>query len=119
MNALGRKDVAAAALTALVVLTFAATHQGWNVWLVGGSHRWAAGVITVLGIAGCGLGEPKRTTGTMILSVLGTLALALSATALLTGSLTPLSLLVVDIVLLWLASTLAHIRHDRQQPIAF
>ena len=41
---LSRKDVAAIALTALVVVTFAATHEGWNVWLVGGSHRWAAGV---------------------------------------------------------------------------
>jgi hypothetical protein len=35
---LSRKDVAATALTALVVVTFVATHEGWNVWLVGGSH---------------------------------------------------------------------------------
>ena len=45
-----RKDVAATALTALVLVTFVATHEGWNVWLVGGSHRWAAGVISVLGV---------------------------------------------------------------------
>jgi hypothetical protein len=47
---LSRKDVAATALTALVVVTFVATHEGWNVWLVGGSHRWAAGVISILGV---------------------------------------------------------------------
>jgi hypothetical protein len=33
-----------------VVLVFLATHEGWNVWLIGDSHRWAAGVISVLGI---------------------------------------------------------------------
>lgn len=119
MNALGRKDATTAGLTVLVVLTFAATHQGWNVWLVGGSHRWAAGVITLLGTAGCALGDPKRTTGTMILSVLGAFALALSAVAVVTGSLTPLSLLVVDIVLLWAASTLGHMQRSRHEPIAF
>lgn len=119
MTALGRKDVAAAGVTVLVVLTFAATHQGWNVWLVGGSHRWAAGAITLLGTVGCALGDPKRTTGTVFLSVLGTLALGLAAVALLTGSLTALSLLVVDIVLLWAASTFAHMQRGRHQPIAF
>src|SRR4051794_39073725 len=42
---LSRKDVVATVLTVLVVLTFAATHEGWNVPLVGDSHRWAAAVI--------------------------------------------------------------------------
>jgi len=67
---LTRKDAAAAALTALAVLAFLATHEGWGVPLVGDSHRWAAGAILLLGSMTCGL---------------GVLALA-------TGSLTPLSL---------------------------
>ena len=47
--AINRKDVTATVLTTLAVLAFFATHQGWNVWLIGGSHRWAAGAIFVLG----------------------------------------------------------------------
>jgi hypothetical protein len=47
---LRRKDVGATALTALVVISFFATHGGWNVWLVGDSHRRAAGVILLLGV---------------------------------------------------------------------
>jgi hypothetical protein len=46
---LTRKDTLATILTALAVFVVIATHQGWNVWLVGSSHHWAAGVITVLG----------------------------------------------------------------------
>ena len=42
---LTRKDLGASLLTALSVGVFAATHEGWNVWLVGDSRRWAAGVI--------------------------------------------------------------------------
>src|SRR5437763_217104 len=84
---LNRKDVAATALTALVVLVFFTTHEGWSVWLIGGSHRWAAGAI--------------------VLAVL----------ALVTGSLTPLSFLVVDIVLLWAVSTARHVGHDAEKPV--
>jgi hypothetical protein len=103
------KDVSATVLTALVVLTFAATHQGWNVWLIGGSHRWAAGTIGILGMATCSLGEKGKGAMVRLLAVLGTIALALFVWAIVTGSLTPLSLLVVDIVLLWVASTVRHL----------
>jgi hypothetical protein len=110
---LSRKDGAATLLTALVVLTFFATHQGWNVWLVGGSHRWAAGAILLLGMATCSLGSPERERGrsAWLPSTLGVLALALAVLALATGSLTPLSFLVVDIVLLWAVSTWRHLEH--------
>lgn len=106
--ALTRKDLAATALTALVVLVFAATHEGWNVWLVGDSHRWAAGTIVVLGMVTCGLGSPGRDTLTRVLAALGVTALVLAVLAVATGSLTPLSLLVVDIVLLWALSLVRH-----------
>jgi hypothetical protein len=108
---LSRKDLAATALTALVVATFFATHEGWNVWLVGDSHRWAAGAILALGVMTCGLGSPDRGAATRLLATLGVLALVLAVLALATGSLTPLSLLAVDIVVLWAVSTLRHLGH--------
>ena len=46
-----RKDLAATVATALAVLTYVATHEGWDVWLIGDDHRWAAAVITLLGLA--------------------------------------------------------------------
>jgi hypothetical protein len=115
---LTRKDAAATALTALAVLAFAATHEGWNVWLIGGSHRWAAGVVALLGMATCGLGSPGKGVATKLLATLGVLALVLAVLALLTGSLTPLSLLVADIVALWALSTLRHVVHVPRKPIA-
>jgi hypothetical protein len=91
--ALSRKDAAATVLTALVVLVFVVTHEGWGVWLIGGSHRWAAGAIALLGIGTCGLGSPGRGVATKLLATLGIIALVLAVLALVTGSLTPLSLL--------------------------
>lgn len=113
----GLKDIAATGLTALSVLVFLATHEGWGVWLVGDSRRWAAAVIAFLGIATCGLGTPAKDNATKFLSTLGILAFALAVLALATGSLTPLSLLVVDIVLLWALSTLRHVV-DARKPLA-
>src|SRR5438034_4339420 len=56
---LTRKDAAAAALTALAVLAFLATHEGWGVPLVGDSHRWAAGAILLLGSMRRAAGESR------------------------------------------------------------
>lgn len=105
------KDIVATVLTALAVVTFAATHEGWNVWLVGDSRRWAAGAILLLGGMTCGLGSPDRDKSTRYLALLGALALVLGVVSLVTASLTPLSLLVADIVLLWALSTLRHAQH--------
>jgi hypothetical protein len=115
---LSRKDLLATTLTTLAVVTFFATHEGWNVWLVGDSHRWAAAVISVLGVLTCGLGSPGRGTATRLLALLGVVALVLAVLALTTGSLTPLSLLVVDIVLLWAASTLRHAGHGSKPSLS-
>lgn len=114
---LSRKDALATLLTILVVLAFLATHEGWGVPLIGNSHRWAAGAIALLGMRTCGLGSPGKGVGTKFLAILGALALALTVLALVTGSLTPLSLLVVDIVILWAASTLRHLGHRPRKPI--
>ena len=115
---LDRKDFAATALTALVIVTFFATHEGWNVWLVGDSHRWAAGVISVLGVLTCGLGSHGRGSAARLLATLGVTALVLAVLALVTGSLTPLSLLVAAIVLLWAASTLRHFHHGTRPSLS-
>jgi hypothetical protein len=109
---LTRKDATATVLTIVVVLTFLATHDAWNVWLVGDSHRWAAGVIALLGVATCALGSPGPGILTKACAALGVLALGLAVLALVTGSLTPLSLLVVDTVVLWAVATVGHIRHQ-------
>jgi hypothetical protein len=113
-----RKDVLATALTALVVVVFAATHEGWGVPLVGGSHRWATGAIMLLGIGTCAQGKASRDVLTKASALLGALALGLGVLALVTGSLTPLSFLVVDIVLLWALSTVRHARGDSHRPLA-
>jgi hypothetical protein len=105
---LTRKDWVATLLTGLALVVFAATHEGWNVWLVGDSHRWAAGVITVFGMFTCGLGRPGKDALTAALAVLGVGAGILAVLALATGSLTPLSLLTIDIVLLWAGSMIRH-----------
>jgi hypothetical protein len=114
---LTRKDAAATVLTALAVLAFFATHQNWNVPLIGDSHRWAAGAITLLGSMTCGLGTPRKGILTFVLATLGTLALLFAVLALVTGSLTPLSLLVLDIVTLWALSTSRHAWHVPRRPI--
>jgi hypothetical protein len=102
------RDTLATILTALAVFVFAATHEGWNVWLVGDSHRWAAGAITLIGVLTCGLGRPSRDAFSAALAVLGIGAGVLAVLAIATGSLTPLSLLTLDILLLWAGSMIRH-----------
>jgi hypothetical protein len=110
------KDLGATLLTAAAVLVFFATHEGWNVWLVGDSHRWAAGAVLALGMMTCGLGSPSKDAFSKVLAVLGASALVLAILAIATGSLTPLSLLVADIVTLWALSTYRHAAGVPQQP---
>lgn len=103
---LTRKDAVATSLVGLAVLAFLATHEAWNVPLIGDSHRWAAAVILVLGVGACSTGA-RRVTSTLF-SVLGGAAFVFAALALITGSLTPLSLLVADMAVMWLVTTLRH-----------
>jgi hypothetical protein len=112
---LTRKDAIATVLTALAVAAFVATHEGWNVWLIGGSHRWAAAAILLLGIGTCAQGS-AGSSSRKVSALLGTLAGVLGIVALATGSLTPLSLLVVDIVVLWTISTVDHATHAPHTP---
>jgi len=108
---LTRKDLFATLLTALVVLTYATTHEGWGVPLVSSSHRWATAAILLVGSATCALGSKATGTTMALFALLGSLALALAVLALWTGDLTPLSLLVADILALWALSTMRHAAH--------
>ena len=103
---LTRKDAVATGLTGLTVLAFLATHEAWNVPLVGDSHRWAAAVILVLGMGACSVGA-RRMYSTLF-SILGGTAFALGVLAMVTGSLTALSFLVADIVVMWAITTVRH-----------
>ena len=119
MNTLTRRDATAAVLTATAVLTFAAAHEGWNVPLVGDSPRWAAVVILALGIGTCGLGRRDPSSPfTPLLSALGAAAAVLGIAAVATGSLTVLSLLVVDYAVLWAMTTFGHAKEVRAKPLA-
>jgi hypothetical protein len=113
-----RKDITATIFTGLAVLAFAATHEGWNVPLIGDSHRWAAGAILLLGVGACAQGTQRSGNAAAILGVLGGLALILGIWALITGSLTALSLLAADTVLLWFVSTVGHVLHAGHRPVA-
>jgi hypothetical protein len=113
---LTRKDAVASSLVGLSVLAFLASHEAWNVPLIGDSHRWAAAVIMVLGIGACAAGA-RRVTSTLY-RVLGGAAFVLGALALTTGSLTPLSLLVADIALMWAIATARHAHDTSGKPIA-
>ncbi len=106
-----RKDIGATFLTILAVIAFAATHEGWNVWLIGDSRRWAAGAILALGVATCALGQAPKEGASRLLAGLGLVALGLGIAAVATGSLTVLSFFLGDIVLLWALSTTEHLMH--------
>jgi hypothetical protein len=93
------EDVAATVLMAGTVLGYAAMHESWNVWFIGDSRRWTAGLLTVLAAAMLAL--VARHIGGAASVALGCVAIALAAVALLTGWSTPVLLLGVTIVLMW------------------
>jgi hypothetical protein len=103
-----RRDLLAAILTALVVLTYVASHEGWGVTLVGDSRRYAAGAILLLGADACGQGSRVAGRSALLFGAFGGAAAVLAVVALWTASPTALALLALDVVLLWIASTLRH-----------
>ncbi|HLY47713.1 MAG TPA: hypothetical protein VKR21_00820 [Solirubrobacteraceae bacterium] len=110
---LTRKDAVATGLVGLAVLAFLATHEAWNIPLIGDSHRWAAAVILALGIGACSVGANRTTSA--LFSVLGGAAFVLAVLALISGSLTPLSLLVADMVVMWAITTVRHAQVTRHR----
>jgi hypothetical protein len=114
------KDCAALGASVLAVLTFIAVDSGWNVPLVGDNARWAAVAMLFFGAIGCAFGDPAATSsGDRVMPILGTVALVLGVTGIITGSLTALALLAADIALLWSVAALRHARaHHTAGPIA-
>lgn len=112
------KDLAATCLTAMALLTFAAAHESWNVWLIGSSNHWAAGAILLLGWLTCTLGSPTKGRASMLLAAVGVVALAAGVWAIWTASMTALWVLVVAIVILWISATIRHASQGAHRPIA-
>jgi hypothetical protein len=121
---LTRKDAVATFLTALAVLVFLAAHQSWDVWLIGASNRWAALAITLIGAVACSLGSAAdemskgMSSATRLLSAVGALTGLVAIWAIVSGSLTALSLLTAGVVVLWAGSTLRHAWHPTHRPLA-
>jgi hypothetical protein len=113
---LTRRDAVATALTGLSVFAFLTTHEGWGVPLIGDSHRWAAVVILALGL-GAATVAATRLSSTLF-TALGVLAVVFGVLALATGSLTPLSLLVIDLVVAWAIATWRHAHLPASRPVA-
>jgi membrane-bound ClpP family serine protease len=84
--------------------------------LIGDSHRWAAAVILALGIATCTVGAKR--VNSALFGVLGGAAFVFGVLALITGSLTPLSLLVADMVVMWGLTTFRHAHNPPGRPVA-
>jgi hypothetical protein len=108
-----RKDIAATVATALAVLAYLTTHEGWNVWLIGDDHRWAAAAIVLLGLVTF---TALRDSGVAYLR-LTVLAGLFAVLAFMTGELTPLSLLAATIVVWWLVSALRDVWHSTHHPM--
>lgn len=111
------RDVLVTLIVAVAVLAFFATHQAWDVYLIGGSHRWAAGAITILGAAAFLLAITSMRTAVVAFATLGIAEVALATLAIMTGSLTPLSLLLAAIVVVWLVTTARHAVTEYRHPI--
>ena len=117
---LTRRDLGATTLVVLTVLTYLTTHAGWDVWLIGDSHRWATVFVLALGIAGYVLdARSDEFPGLKRFVTISLTACVLAAIALSTGSLTPLSLLVALIVAGWTVTTLRHVTgRETPRPLA-
>jgi hypothetical protein len=109
------EDVAATLVGVAIVLGYTATHEQWNVTLIGDSRRWTTGLLCILGIAMFGL--TARHIGIALFGTLAIIAVVLAAIAFWTASLTPLSLLAVTIVLAWAFAVLRDVFRVERHPL--
>jgi hypothetical protein len=109
---LTRRDFGATVVVALVVLVYVANVQDW--WYLG-SNRWAAVTMLAIGAIGCPLGariddmQDGATTPIVFLGILGVTALVLGIVAIVTAAQWALLALTIDLVVLWVGTTLRHI----------
>lgn len=107
---LTRRDLVGTAVTALIVLAYAANVQGW--WYLEG-NRTAAVTMLVIGLVGCPLAarfedERLRSAPFVALGLLGVVAFALGIVAIATGEQWALLGLTIVVVVLWAGTTLRH-----------
>jgi hypothetical protein len=69
-----------------------------------------------LGIAACSVGAKR--VGSPLFGILGGAAFVFGVLALVTGSLTPLSLLIADMVVMWALTTFRHAHTPPGRPVA-
>ena len=104
------RDLAGAAVAALVGLAYVANVQDW--WYLG-SNRWAAVTMVAIGAVGCRLGarlvgEDLTSLPIMLLGLLGVAALTLAILAIVTAAQWALLALAILVVALWGGATLRH-----------
>jgi hypothetical protein len=107
---LNRKDLAGAAVAALVVLAYVANVRGW--WYFG-DNRWAAVTMVAVGAVGCPagarlVGEKLTALPIVLLGLLGVTALTLAILAIVTATQWALLALAILVVCLWAGATLRH-----------
>lgn len=110
------EETAAALVTAATVLGYITTHEQWNVWLIGDSRRWTAGLLCVLAVLMFAL--VARHIGATAIAVCGVVAAVLAVVAFWTASLTPLSLLALTIVIVWAAAVFRDLFAAPHAPMA-
>lgn len=106
------KDGVTTVLAIGVVLATMAVVEGWG-WPLLGTYRSGAAVLLVVGFGMCALSGSSQTTSmrsayTVTTSLLGVLALVFAIWAIVADTQAPFVALAIDIVLLWLVSTLHH-----------
>ena len=114
---LDRDDRNVAGLTMLSVAVLVTTYTGWDVPLIGDSHRWAAAVIVALGVAAGALGAPLGPRSDLEAGLV-VVAFLCAVLAFATGSLTAVALLMLVIVALVATAATRHLRLRRRSPIA-
>lgn len=115
------KDGATTILAGLAVVAVVAALQGWG-WPLLGSVAAAVGVVGAIGWAMCLLGgatgsvPSMKNPFTVVMSVLGSIALVLIIVGVISSSEGVLVALAVVTVAMWMTSTTAHV--IRRQPTA-
>jgi hypothetical protein len=112
------RDIAAFVLTALTVLVYATTHERWDIWMIGDSHRWGAALISLLAALVFLFAAFPLTMPLGLFATFAIAAAVLAVVALATASLTPLSILVALVVVVWLAATAEDVLHVPRKPVA-
>jgi hypothetical protein len=110
------EDVIANAVMAGTVLGYASTHEQWNVWLIGDSRRWTAGLLVALAIAMFAL--VARHVGGTTIGVLVLAAGVFAVVAFWTASLTPLSFLAATIVVAWAFAVLRDVFEGEHRAVS-